>query len=423
MMMKNDWFEEARYGLFVHFGLYSKLARGEWVMNKEELSPDSLRQVAADFSPHGFDADAIADLAVKGGMRYLVFTTMHHDGFRLYDTELSDFCSTKTKAGRDFTAEIIAAARKRGLKIGLYHSLNNWFDEPDSVAAVEDAGSYEIFMERTFARIRELVTRYNPVDVLWYDGWWPFDAKGWRSEQMNAMVRSIQPGILFNGRNCLPGDFATPEQHVSTPQPWRPWEACVTLNDNWGFHAGDANWKSPNDIIKMLAKASQGRGNLLLNIGPDGEGRIPLPTIRIVEAVGGWLEAHQECIYGTDFWTLDPYVRGEHRGDWCPHGPFTVKGNILYLIATSPPAGNFALSGLNCEVREVTVVGGPDVKFRQTGARVEFEHDGALALKEGLPRVLRIGCDRPPAIYKTGGMRVPKSDHPRYDPVSADILW
>lgn len=419
--MRAAWFEEARYGLFVHFGLYSQLARGEWVMNKEELSRESLRQMAEEFRPELFDAEALADLAVRSGMRYLVFTTMHHDGFRMYDSEQTDFCSARTAARRDFTAEVVAAARARNLKVGLYHSLNNWFDQPDAVAALEDPAEHERFLQQTFARVRELVTRYRPIDVLWYDGWWPFDAQGWRAEEMNEMVRRIQPDILFNGRNGLPGDFATPEQHVSAPQPWRPWEGCVTLNDNWGFHGGDANWKSPVEVIKMLGRCAQGRGNLLLNIGPRGDGSIPAEAVEILTAVGRWLETNGECIFGTDLWTLDPYRRGDHRGDWCAHGLLTAKGNTLYLVATSPPAGTFALSGLEAVVRDVRVLGGEPLAFRQNAGRIEV--DAAGRLPPGLPRVLRFECDRPPSIYKTGGMRIPRCDHPRYDPVKADIAW
>ena len=192
------------------------------------------------------------------------------DGFRLYDTQLSNF-----KSKRDLTAEIIAACRKRGLRIALYHSLNNWMDKPDSVDALEDKAAYEKFIANTFVRIRELVTKYNPIDTLWYDGWWPFNAEGWRGEEMNAMVRAIQPHILFNGRNGLPGDFGTPEGHVTAPTPWRPWEACITHNNSWCFHAGDHDWKRPGDLVDMLAKVAVGKGNLLFNIGPRGDGSIP----------------------------------------------------------------------------------------------------------------------------------------------------
>lgn len=415
------WFTEARYGLFIHFGLYSLLGRGEWAMNREGISREEYRKLASQFQPEHFDADAIAELAARSGMRYLVFTTMHSEGFRLYDSDLTDFCSTKMAARRDFTAEIIAACRKHGLKVGLYHSLNNWMDLPDTVNALESPSAYETFIENTHNRIRELVTRYNPIDILWYDGWWPYDAKGWQAERMNAMVREIQPHILLNGRNGLSGDFATPEQHIAAPQPWRPWEACVTLNDNWGFHAGDRNWKSPVEVIKMLAKVAQGRGNLLLNIGPDGSGCVPEESRNIIKAVGKWLETNGECIRETDICTLDPHIRGEHRGDWCHHGPFTIRGNVLYLIATSAPVGSLVIRDLEAEVQAVTLLGEGALRFSQTGGKVEIEPPSTQS--SSLPSVYKLECDRPPSLYGTGGLRVPKVKHPRYDPLPSDIRW
>ena len=422
-MTSIESFVEARYGLFIHFGLYSLLGRGEWVMNREELQTDDLRALADRFNPTAFDAEAIADLAVAGGMKYLVFTTMHHEGFRMYHSELTDFCSTKTAAQRDFVAEIIAAAKKRGLMIGLYHSLNNWFDQPDAVSAWEDRSAYETFIQATHQRIRELVVRYPDIDILWYDGWWPFDARGWRSEAMNAMVREIQPHILFNGRNCLPGDFATPEQHLSAPTPWRPWEACVTLNDNWGFHAGDQHWKSPLDVIRMLIRIAQAQGNLLLNIGPDGLGNVPEESRQIIHKVGQWLKINGECIFNTERWSFDPQHRGDHRGDWSNHGSFTVRGNSLYFIATSRPVDRLVFTGLEMNVNEVTLLGHGSISFNQAGSRIEIPLESLPCPSKDSPQVFRFDCDCPPSIYKTGGTRIPAIDHPRYDPAPSDISW
>lgn len=412
-----------RYGLFVHYGLFSSLARGEWVMNRENISPAEMRSVGMRLTTPAFDAESIADLAVDSGMRYIVFTTMHHEGFRMYDTELTDFCSTRLGPKRDFVDEIIKAARKRNLKIGLYHSLNNWYDQPDAVAALESQAAYEEFIDQTFRRIRELVTRYNPIDILWYDGWWPFNAKGWQAERMNAMVREIQPQILFNGRNGLPGDFATPEQHLTAPDPWRPWEACMTLNDNWGFHAGDHNWKSPIDVIKSLVRVAQGKGNLLLNIGPRGDGSIPEESVHILRTVGNWLRTNAECLTDTDLWTIDPYGKGDHRGDWIKHGYFTASGNTLYLIATCLPKGQIIFSGLAARIEEVQQLGSGPLKFSQDEDKVSIQEPIRDQQPGNLPPVLRIRCDRPPSIYKTGGMRVPAVNHPRYDPIPSDISW
>ncbi|MCF7838916.1 MAG: alpha-L-fucosidase [Candidatus Marinimicrobia bacterium] len=426
--MKNDqWFQDARYGLFIHYGLYSLLARGEWVWNREEIPYDEYTALADRFTAERFDADALCDLALRAGMRYVVLTTMHHEGFRLYDTALSDFNSVKSPAGRDLTAEVIAAARQRGLRVGLYHSLNNWHDQPDAAAALESQAAYATFIENTFARIRELVTKYNPIDVLWYDGWWPFNADGWQAERMNAMVREIQPQILFNGRNGLPGDFATPEGHMGAPRPWHPWEACLTLNNSWGFHAGDHDWKTPEQVVALLAAAAQGRGNLLLNVGPRGDGLVPEETVAVLESVGAWLRrGGAEAVFDTDLFTFDLEERGdrrgESRGDWCHHGPFTVKGNNLYLLVRRWQPETLVIGGLQMNVRRVVLLGATEreVAFQQAGTRLVLSGLPANPPDPVCP-VLRLECDRAPALYQTGGLRVPNGPHPHYDPCPSDI--
>lgn len=418
--MDRTWFERARFGLFVHYGLYSLLERGEWVMNREILSRSELDALAARFDPRAFDAGRLCDLAVESGMRYLVLTTMHHEGFRLYESELSDF-NSKRACGRDLVAECVAAARARGLRIALYHSLNNWYDQPDAVAALEKPDAYETFVAATFARVRELVTRFNPVDVLWYDGWWPFNAEGWRAAEMNAMVRAIQPHILFNGRNGLPGDFATPEGHMTAPAPWRPWEACLCTNDHWGFHRGDHNWKRPGAIVDMLAVAATQRGNLLLNIGPRGDGSVPTEAIELLQTVGAWVQQHGECLFETDSFTFGLMQRGAHNGDWSPHGPITLKGKALYQWVRYWPGTALTLAGFDTRVRAVTLLG-----WTQPCA---FDQEGGKVVVRGLPEaapdpvcpVLRFDCEDVPRLYLTGGMRVPRVAHPPYDPCPSTI--
>lgn len=415
-------FTKLRYGMFVHYGLFSRLARGEWVMNREQIQPSEIDEIAKHFSPDRFNADEICELAVAGGMKYIVFTTMHHEGFRLYDTKLTELNSFRV-CGRDLTAEIIRAARKHGLKIGLYHSLNNWHDRPDAVDALENPEDYETFIRNTFARLTELVEKFNPIDILWYDGWWPFNQNGWQAEKMNAAMRAIQPQLLFNGRNCLPGDFGTPEQHLTAPDPWRPWEACLTLNDHWGFHAGDNNWKSPIDVVKMLLTAASGRGNILLNIGPRGDGSIPEESVEIIRAVGEWLrEGGEEAITDCEPLPLSPILpKPGDRGDWDHQGTFTASGNHLFLTMAYWPGPVYTLTGLNANVRRVTVKNVGELKFTQEGQRV------AVRLPESLEKrfcpVLNFECDAPPAIYRTGGLRVPKVEHPRYDPILPDIQY
>ena len=420
--MSSPWFVEARYGLFVHYGLYSLLGRAEWVMNREQIPAAQYGKLARKFTAAKFDAGRICDLAVRAGMRYVVLTTMHHDGFRLYDSALSDFTTAKTAARRDLVQEFVEAARARGLRVGLYHSLNNWTDQPDSVAALEDKTACELFIRNTFERIRELVTRFNPIDVLWYDGWWPFNAEGWQAEKMNAMVRAIQPHILFNGRNGLPGDFATPEGHLGAPQPWRPWEACMTMSNSWGFHRGDRDWKTPAQVVDMLATVAQGRGNLLLNIGPRGDGSIPEPSVRLLETVGDWLRRHGESIFDTDLFTFDLQQKGEHRGDWSSHGPLTARGNALYCLVRRWPGRTFVLAGLNSRVSKVTLLSpSREVPFTQEGGRITVT-GLPLRTPDPLCPVLRFDCETPPSVYLTGGLREPQVQHPHYDPCPSDIV-
>jgi alpha-L-fucosidase len=416
-------FSELRYGMFVHYGLFSNFARGEWVMNREQIPPEEMCRLAQEFDPSAFDADFICQLAVDGGMKYIILTTMHHEGFRLYDTALTDFNAAKI-CGRDLVAELVDAARRHGLKIGLYHSLNNWSDQPDSVAALEDKEAYEKFISNTFARLEELVKKFAPFDILWYDGWWPFNSEGWQAVRMNETMRKIQPHLLFNGRNGLPGDFGTPEQHLTAPSPWRPWEACVTLNDHWGFHRNDTNWKTPVEVIKMLLTCGAGRGNLLLNIGPRGDGSVPEASASIIRTVGTWLKnGGQEAIAACEPMPLSPTIpQPGDRGDWDSQGSFTASGNTLFMTLLYSPGDTLTLTGVRAAVQSVTACNGKyTLSFRQEGEK----------LSVGLPQelfsytapVLKFICDRPPVIYRTGGMRTPECPHPRYDPVQPDILY
>jgi len=416
-----DWFVAARYGLFVHWGLYSLLGRGEWVRNREGIPRRDYAALARRFRGERFNAEALCDLARAAGQRYVVFTTMHHDGFRLYHTELSSFCSTKTAAGRDFVAEVVAAARARGLRVGLYHSLNSWHDAPDAVAALERPRTRARFIDRTLARVEELVRRFPDVDLLWYDGWWPFDATGWRATEMNARIRAIAPHLLCNGRNGLPGDFATPEGHLSSPRPWRPWEGCLSLNESWGWHAGDRDWKSPAQVAGLLQRCAAGRGNLLLNVGPRGDGSLPAPAVRTLRAVGRWLTRCGEAIFETDAFTWDLQVQGDHRSDWSHHGPFTARGRHLYWHVSRWPGSELVLNGLETRVQEVLLLG--------SDRRLEFQQRGRRLVIRGAPEaapdpvcpVLRLTCTRPPRLYLTAGMRVPRVPHPHYDPCPSDL--
>lgn len=420
--MNGTEFSSLRYGMFVHFGLYSEIGRGEWVVNREKMTADELEKVAAGFNPTEFDADALCRLALDGGMRYLVFTTMHHDGFRMYDSSLSSFNSMNC-CGRDFVKEMVDSARRHGLKIGLYHSLNNWRDQPDGVAALENREAYDAFIENTLARLKELVSLFNPIDIMWYDGWWPFNAEGWQAERMNEELRKIQPHLVFNGRNGLPGDFATPEQHLTAPEPWRPWEACVTLNRHWGFHHHDTCWKSPVELVEMLLKCSTGQGNLLLNIGPDGAGRVPAASSDIVRQVGRWIrDGGDELLSGVEPMPFAPTMRqAGDRGDWDCAGPFAARDNKLFQTLFFYPGPKHVLTGLEMKVEAVSCRKHGVLDFEQKNDKIVITLPDAM--EDDFAPVLVLECASRPSIYRTAGMRVPDIEHPRYDPVLPDIKY
>ncbi|MDQ8192888.1 alpha-L-fucosidase [Coraliomargarita sp. SDUM461004] len=413
-------FAKLRYGMFIHYGLYSLLERGEWVMNRERIPSQAMRKLAERFTADKFNADEICKLAIRGGMRYIILTSMHHEAFCLYKTETTDFNSWNY-CQRDLVDELIVAARKHGLYVGMYHSLNDWFHKPDAVDALEDKDAYDQFIERTHHRVEELVRNYD-FDILWYDGWWPYDGDGWQGEEMNAKLRKIRPNLLFNPRNGAEGDFCTPEQHMSAPRPWQPWEGCMTLNEHWGYHKGDDMWKSPKEVIHLLCTAASGKGNLLLNIGPKGDGSIPQASVEIIEAVGKWKASCGEALENTDLFTFALETRDDHRGDWCSQGPMTVSGNKLYVVMTSWADDSWGLAGLNAHVESAELL--------PSGVTVQFEQNDDNTVRFfGLPPksptelapVLRVHCDRPPTVYNCGGMRIPKVPHPPYDPLPSDV--
>lgn len=416
-----QWFQDARFGLFIHYGLYSLIGRGEWVMNREAIPKEEYAKWANRFTAENFNADHIVRCAKKWGMRYIVFTCKHHDGFCLYDSKLTDFTSVKAAARRDLVAEVVAACRKYGLKIGLYHSLNDWSASPDAVDALERPSEcYQKIIDFVHGQIKEILTNYGKIDVMWYDGWWPFDGQGWQAEKLNAMVRNLQPGILVNGRCGIKGDFETPERHIRSFL--RPWEASVSINDNWSYHYCDHNWVSAKNIAEMLRRCSAGCGNLLLNIGLKGDGMFPSEATERMEQLGRWLETNGEAIYNTDRFEFKLRERGDGQAEWNSSGNFTAAGNNFYWHIRSWPGPVLCLAGIKSKVLNVTVL--------STGKEHPFHQEGEHVIIEGFPEhcdvsmpvVIRFRTADKPIMYLCGGMRTPKVPHCHYDPVESDIL-
>ena len=227
-----QWWHEARFGMFIHFGLYSVLGRHEWAMEEEGIPVAEYQQLAKQFNPQPHAARAWAKLAKQAGMKYMVMTSKHHEGFCNFDTKLTNYCAPKQAAGRDLVAEFYEAARSEGLRVGFYYSLMDWH-HPDGARCATDEAARRRFVEYTHGLVRELCTNYGKLDILWYDVAWPLSAEGWESVKMNKMVRQLQPDILLNNRANIPEDFTTPEQRITASA--EPWESCMTMNDSWGY--------------------------------------------------------------------------------------------------------------------------------------------------------------------------------------------
>jgi len=410
-----EWFRNARYGLFIHYGLYSLLERGEWVLNREAIPFPQYARLAEQFTAKKFDADELLWRAKQWGMRYAILTCKHHDGFCLYDSKLTDFTTTKTACKRDLVGEFVAACRKHGLRIALYHSLNDWTHEPNSVDALERGGEcYQAFIDFAHGQIREILTNYGKIDIMWFDGWWPFTADGWQARKLIEMVRKLQPGILVNDRTGLAGDYGTPEKHIASSG--RPWEACMTLNEHWGFHRGDQEWKSPKAVAEMLRQCAAGCGNLVINVGPEGDGSVPRASLECLDTVGQWLGANGEAIYDTVRCEYDMFHTGAGIGDWDSSGAFTANATNLFWHVRYWPGPRLVLTGLECKVVEASLLAtGERLPFRQEADRLVIE-PVPEEMDTTMPVVIRLRTKGLPRIYRCGGARRPKVPHPRYDP-------
>jgi alpha-L-fucosidase len=371
------WFHQARFGLFIHWGLYALHGRGEWVMYRERIPADEYRKLADRFNPSMFDADAWAAMAKDAGMKYAVLTTRHHDGFCLFDSQVSDFTSVKTKANRDFVAEYVRAFRKAGLKVGFYYSLLDW-RFPGYFDPAKHPDSAQAMIQQYHDQVRELMTNYGKIDLLWYDGHWishgavDYDIPTfWDSKKVNRMARKLQPHLIINNRSGIEEDLDTPEQHVTASRPGRGWESCMTLGDpwGWGYIRNNPNWKTNTQLLQNLVTAAEGEGNYLLNVGPKPDGSIRKEERDRLKAVGEWMRVNGEAIYGSKRCELE----GGMLGAW------TAKKNVGYFHIFRWPGDTVITANVKTKVKSA--------KLLATGQRVKVtqEHNGRLVLS-GLPK-------------------------------------
>lgn len=367
-----QWWRDARFGMFVHYGLYSQLGKHEWAMAIENYPIDEYERLAQDFHPKPGAPKEWAKLAKAAGMKYMVMTTRHHEGFSLWDSKANPYNSVNLGPKRDIVAEFVEACRENDLRIGFYSSLMDWH-HPDSWKCAFDREARKRFTDYIRELNRELMTQYGKIDILWYDVPKPMDSwEGWNSLEMNQMVRELQPDILINNRSRLDEDFGTPEGHIAADN--RDWEACMTFNDlSWGYlDSAQAEPYSYNAqrIIRMLNKVANGGGNLLLNIGPAPDGSVPAEAVEPLQQVGRWLDENGAAVYGAK--------------DRCwvrrPNGicDTSMEGKKLYLWNWIWPAdGTMTLGGLLCKLNAARLV--------RDNSPIEFEQDGHRITLQNLP--------------------------------------
>ena len=371
------WWLHDRFGMFIHFGLYSIPARGEWVRSTEEMPEEDYLPYFREFDPSALDARDWARRAREAGMRYAVLTAKHHDGFCLFDTATTDFKSTNTPFGRDIVAEFLEAFRAEGLRVGLYYSLIDWHhpDFPqygdrqaplrnDPVAGCNDNRVFDRYLDYMHEQVREICTNYGKLDLLWFD--FSYDdlrGEAWRGTELMEMVRELQPDVVTNNRievsgegygslaACDPkpyhGDFVTPEKIVP-PQGIRDvegrpvaWESCVTMNDNWGYCATDKYYKPAPLLLHKLVECVSKGGNMILNVGPDATGRIPDESCRILAEMGAWMGRNGASVYG-----CGPAAGGPVDAEAPEVGRLTRNGRTYYFHLYENALGPVPLLGV-----------------------------------------------------------------------------
>lgn len=392
-----QWWHQAKFGMFIHWGLYSVLGRHEWAMENEGIPVPEYEQLAKQFTPRPNAAREWAKLARRAGMKYMVMTTKHHEGFCLFNTKLTGYCAPKQACGRDLVKEFVDAARGEGMRVGFYYSLMDWH-HPDGARCATDEAARRRFVDYIHGQVRELCTNYGKLDILWYDVAWPLDAAGWESLKMNQMVRELQPDIIINNRSKVPEDFDTPEQRIQATR-GRAWEACMTMNDSWGYQRADDNWKSPKTIVRNLVTCARDGGNYLLNIGPKPDGSVPEESVRILSDVGRWMDKNGVTIYGADPCDVkrSSYIN------------FSRKGNTLYLHVYYWPGSTVAVGGLQTKIKSARLLAsGKPVEVKQDEFRVQFT--GLPANAPDTPvTVIAAECESEP---KQDNLKV-RTDRPR----------
>lgn len=367
---KMQWFEDAKLGIFIHWGIYSVNGIDEsWSFFNGYISHDDYMKQLEGFTAEKYNPKDWAGLIKESGARYAVITTKHHDGVSLWDTHCSDLnVVEKTPAARDLIQPFVKELRKKKIKTGLYFSLLDWShpDYPNKTKTEKryknDSIKWNRFVDFNFCQLKELSESFQP-DLFWFDGDWEQPAEKWKAKELSDSLRNWNEHVILNSRVQGYGDYETPEQGLPVTRPdGRYWELCMTMNDSWGYQHNDYNYKTPNQVIRVFIDCISMGGNLLLDIGPKANGEIPEKQVEILKELGRWTKKHEEAIFSSR-----AGIPAEHF-----YGPTTTnkQGDILYLFVPHKPNGPLMIKGLKNKINRIWVVGNGtklqwDIKMKQ----------------------------------------------------------
>jgi alpha-L-fucosidase len=369
-----EWWRDARFGMFIHWGVYAIPAGeykgepvkgiGEWIQKHGQIPKEDYEKFAKQFDPVQFDADAWVQIIADAGMKYLVITSKHHDGFAIWDSEISDYDIVDfAPYGKDILKDLSKACKAKGIKFGLYHSIMDWHNtdaqaysylKEDPKKRTDNNKQFANYLETYMKpQLKELVDNYDP-DIMWFDGEWIDEFTHEQGLELYQYVRTLKPDILINNRvdkgrdgmqgmnkeDVYAGDFGTPEQEILENASTLDWESCMTMNDTWGFKKNDDNWKSAEVLVHNLIDVTAKGGNYLLNVGPTAEGLIPEPSVVRLEEIGLWLRTNGEAIYKTEKFENN-YKQGKNIR-------FTKKKgeNTVYVISLTKPKKVLAVDNI-----------------------------------------------------------------------------
>ncbi|MBN1846543.1 MAG: alpha-L-fucosidase [Sedimentisphaerales bacterium] len=442
-----EWWRLARFGMFIHWGVYAVPAGtykdqriggiGEWIMNRGKIPVAEYKQFAREFNPVKYDPDAWVRLAKEAGMKYIVITSKHHDGFALFDSKVTDWdVVDATPYGKDLLKPLAEACRRHGIRLGFYYSQAQDWNHPGGAAAgghwdpAQDGDMDEYIKTIAVPQVREILSNYGDLAVLWWDT--PTNMNKERADMLLPLIR-LQPGIITNNRlgGGYSGDLSTPEQHIpATGTPGRHWETCMTMNGTWGYKSYDDNWKSTETLIRNLVDIASKGGNYLLNVGPTALGEIPQPSVERLQEIGRWMRINGESIHAT---SANPFSK-------LPWGRCTKRlqagGALLYLHVFDWPAdGELLVPGLKNRVtkayllagnRELQATAGEDGVLLELPTEAPdpidtvlvLQVEGELEIEKILPGQKSDGTMELPAaladIHDEGGGAVPQVES-KYD--------